>query len=147
MKKISIWMLAMIFTTGSAFAQIREIPKAVEETFSNQYKGATNIDYQDQLVHVDVQFELEGEKMVATYSNKGVWKETRKAWAFDKLSTEVQDGFKKSKYADREIEETTVIYLPGGSEQYRLKAKKSGVEKKYLFFNDKGRLIRDAITL
>lgn len=147
MKKISIWMLAMIFTTGSAFAQIREIPKAVEETFSNQYKGATNIDYQDQLVHVDVQFELEGEKMVATYSNKGVWKETRKAWAFDKLSTEVQDGFKKSKYADREIEETTVIYLPGGSEQYRLKAKKSGVEKKYLFFNDKGRLIRDAITI
>lgn len=148
MKKIYLLLLA--FSLGFAVtghSQIREIPKAVEETFTNQYKGATNVDYKDQLVRVDVSFELEGERMLASYTNKGVWKETQKEWSFDKLSDTVKDGFTKSKYADREVEETIVIYLPGGGEQYRLKVKKNGVEKKYLWFNVKGRLLREGITL
>lgn len=147
MKKIGLIMAILGLVTLQSFAQIREIPKAVEETFSNQYKGATNIDYQDQLVRVDVHFELDGERMIASYSNKGVWKETQKEWSFDKLNQTVKDGFNKSKYADREIEETIVVYLPGGGEQYRIKAKKSGMEKKYLFFNPDGRLLRESITI
>ena len=131
----------------TAFSQIRETPKVVEEAFTSQYKGATNVDYKDQLVRFDVSFELEGEKMIASYTNKGIWKETQKEWTFDKLSDAVKDGFKKSRYADREIEETIVLYLPGGSEQYRLKAKKNGVEKKYLYFNKDGRLLRESLTL
>jgi hypothetical protein len=146
-KKISMTFIALAILGTTSFAQIREIPKAVEETFAQQYNGATNVDYKDQLVRVDVHFELEGEKMIASYSNKGKWKETEKEWTFDKLPEEIKDGFQKSKYADREIEETKVIYLPGGSTQYRLKAKKNGVEKKYLYFNTKGRLLRESITL
>jgi hypothetical protein len=130
-----------------SFGQIRSIPKAVEETFTQQYAGATHIDYRDQLTRVDVHFELNDEKMIASYTNKGIWKGTEKEWEFDKLPEEVKDGFKKSVYADREVEETKVLYLPGGSTQYRVKAKKNGVEKKYLFFNTKGRLLRTSITL
>lgn len=139
--------IALLGIISIGFSQVREIPKSVEETFANQYKGATNIDFKDQLVRVDVSFELDGEKMLASYTNKGIWRDTQKEWSFDKLSTEVKDGFEKSKYADREIEEIIVLYLPGGGEQYRLKAKKNDVEKKYLFFNTKGRLLRTTITL
>jgi hypothetical protein len=139
-------MCLSVFTV-TAFSQVREIPKVVEETFTNQYKSATNIDYKDQLVRIDVSFELDGEKMLASYTNKGVWKETQKEWTFEKLSDAVKDGFKKSKYADREVAETTVLYLPGGGEQYRLKARKSDVEKKYLYFNKDGRLLRTSVTL
>ena len=146
-KRLVLIALSVIFFTDMAFTQIREIPKAVEETFSNQYKGASNIDYKDQLVRVDVHFDLEGEKMVASYTNKGLWKETQKEWSFDKLPQEVKDGFEKSKYADRDVEDVIALYLPGGSEQYRLKAKKNGVEKKYVYFNPKGRLLREAVTL
>lgn len=147
-RKTGLFMLiAAIFFANISFAQIREIPKAVEETFSQQYNGASHIDYHDQLVGVNVHFELNGEKYIASYTNKGVWKESEKEWAFDKLPEEVKDGFQKSKYADREVEETKVLYLPGGSEQFRIKAKKNGMEKKYLFFNTKGRLLRDAIAL
>ncbi|MGK2863538.1 MAG: hypothetical protein ACSLE0_16520 [Chitinophagaceae bacterium] len=137
----------MTFVSGIAFSQIREIPKIVEETFSNQYKGASDIDFKDQLVRVDVHFVLDGENMIASYTNKGLWKETQKEWSFDKLPEEVKTGFEKSKYADREIEEAIVLYLPGDIIQYRLKAKKSDVEKKYLFFNKSGRLLRESITL
>lgn len=138
---------ALILTSLFSEAQIREIPKAVEETFTNQYKEATNVEYRDQLVRVDVHFELDGEVMIASYTNKGVWKETQKAWDFEKLPEDVADGFEKSKYADREVTETVVLYLPGGITQYRLLAKKNDIEKKYLFFNEKGRLLRTSLTL
>lgn len=146
-KGIVLLTFSLLVFSGISFSQIREVPKAVEETFSNQYEGASNIDFKDQLVRVDVHFELEGEKMIASYTNKGLWKETQKEWDFDKLPEEVKDGFEKSKYADRDVDETIVLYLPGGIEQYRLKAKKSGVEKKYLYFNPKGRLLRESVTL
>ena len=140
-------MLLLTLGVTLTFAQVREIPKAVEETFTGQYPGATNIDYKDQLVRVDVSFNLDGDKKVASYTNKGVWKETWTDWTYDKLPVEVQDGFKKSKYADREVEDVIVISLPGGGEQYRLRAKKNDVQKTYLYFNPKGRLLRTSVTI
>jgi len=146
-KRLVLSALSAIFFTGLAFSQLREIPKIVEETFSNQYQGATNIDFKDQLVRVDVYFDLEGEKMVASYTNKGLWKETQKEWSYVKLPDEVKDGLEKSRYADWDIEDLILLYLPGGIEQYRIKAKKSDVKKKYLYFNPKGRLLRESVTL
>ena len=146
-KRLVLAALTAIFFTGVAFSQLREVPKIVEETFSNQYQGATNIDFKDQLVRVDVYFDLEGEKMVASYTNKGLWKETQKDWSFVKLPDEVKDGFEKSRFADWDIEDVILLYLPGGIEQYRVKTKKSDVKKKYLYFNPKGRLIRESTTL
>jgi len=146
-KRLVLAALTAIFFTGVAFSQLREVPKIVEETFSNQYQGATNIDFKDQLVRVDVYFDLEGEKMVASYTNKGLWKETQKEWSYVKLPDEVKDGFEKSRFADWDIEDVILLYLPGGIEQYRIKTKKSDVKKKYLYFNPKGRLIRESATL
>ncbi len=148
MKKIVLaGMVILLCASVPAFSQIRKIPKAVEETFANQYREAADIDFKDQLVSVDVHFLLNGDTMVASYTNKGIWKETLKRSNYDELPQEVKDGFKKSKYADREVEDVTVMYLPGDITQYRLKAKKNGVEKKYLFFNPKGRMLRESITL
>ncbi len=147
MKKGLLLNVFVLLLSGIAFSQIREIPKAVEETFANQYKGATNIEFKDQLTRVDVHFEMDGEKMLAIYSNKGLWKETQKELSYDSLPVDVRDGLEKSKFADREIEDVTVLYLPGGTEQYRIKARKNDVEKKYLYFNPKGRLLRESLTL
>jgi hypothetical protein len=147
MKKGLLLNACLLLLSGIAFSQIREMPKAVEEAFANQYKGATNIEFKDQLTSVDVHFELEGEKMIASYSNKGLWKETQKELSIDSLPPDVKAGLEKSKFADREIENAIVLYLPGGTEQYRLKARKNDVEKKYLYFNPKGRLLRESLTL
>jgi hypothetical protein len=147
MKRLVALAVGLFLIGGIAFSQIREIPKIVEETFANQYRGASDIDFRDHLVRVDVHFLLDGESMIASYTNKGLWKETQKEWSFEKLPEEVKNGFEKSKYADREVAETIVLYLPGDITQYRLKAKKNDVEKKYLFFNPKGRLLRESVTL
>lgn len=148
MKKIVLFLL-VLFSVINLMAQIREIPKIVEETFANQYPGAEQVEFKDFVVKVQVEFVWKGENMMATYTNKGLWKGSEKEWSYDKLSDDVKDGFKKSKFGDDswEVEETAVLYLPGGSEQFRILVRKSDVQKKYLFFNTTGRLLRTSVTL
>ncbi|MBS1919305.1 MAG: hypothetical protein JST17_03525 [Bacteroidetes bacterium] len=146
MKK-TVFFIAALFQFSFCKAQIREIPLAVEDAFTHQYPNAKNVEYKDQLVKVNVHFTLDNENYMASYTNKGAWKGSEKEWVFDKLSDEVKDGFSKSKYADWEAVEVALLYLPGGSEQYRLLVKKNDLLKKYLFFNRKGRLLRESITL
>ena len=137
----------IVSIASSLYSQVREIPQAVKDAFTHQYADATDVEYRDQLVMVNVDFKLDGENMTATYNNKGVWKGTEKEWSFDKLSDAVKDGFSKSKYADWDQEETTFLYIPGGAEQFRIKVKKNDLQKKYLYFNSKGRLLRESITI
>ena len=143
---ISIF-LCFIFFSYTSLAQLREIPAGVKETFSSQYPGAESVEYKDHLKDVHVAFTLDSAKYRAKYSNKGAWKETEREWNFTQLSGSVKDGFDKSKYADWQVKETAIIYLPGGGERFRLKVEKSDLQKKYLFFNKNGRLVRDAITI
>ncbi|HVT86228.1 MAG TPA: PepSY-like domain-containing protein [Chitinophagaceae bacterium] len=128
-------------------AQVREIPQAVKDAFTHQYPAATDVDYKDQLVKVNVHFKLEGENYIAIYNNNGAWKGSEKEWSFDKLSDAVKDGFSKSKYAEWDTVEVAMLYLPGGTEQYRILVKKNDLQKKYLYFNTKGRLLRESITI
>ena len=142
-------LIALIFSllSGTVHAQLREIPKTVREAFSNQYPKASQIDYEDVLTGVHVHFVSDSANMIAKYNNKGAWKETEKQWSFDQLPADVKDGFKKSKYSEWKVSKTDIIYLPGGSEQYRLKAEKTDLQKRYLFLTKDGRLLRETITL
>jgi hypothetical protein len=139
--------LGFILISCFSFAQVREIPESVKETFTSQYPNAENVKYEDNLVSVQVHFEVKGEHMVASYTNKGRWKETEKDWSYDQLPDAVKDGFQKSKYADWKVTDTKVIYRPGGSDRYRIKVEKNDIQKKYVYFNKTGRLVEDSITL
>ena len=143
----TIFLAGLVFISNILFAQVREIPEAVKETFTSQYPGAENVTYEDNLVSVQVHFKLNGENMVAAYNNKGRWKDTEKNWSFDQLPEAVKDGFQKSKYADWKVTEVKMIFRPGGSDRYRIKAEKNDIQKKHIFFNKAGRLVDDSITL
>jgi hypothetical protein len=147
MFKRFIAVMACVFVAGSAFSQIRQIPDKVRENFANKYPNAQNIEFKDKLVSVNIHFTIDSENYIASFNNDGDWKETERAYDFEKLSADVKDGFEKSKYADWKVIETGIIYKPGDLEEYRLKVEKSDLQKKYLFFNPKGRLKRDSITL
>jgi hypothetical protein len=144
-RMLTAFVLMLFFTTTKA--QLREVPDEVEQSFTTQYAGAEDIEYKDHLLQVRVHFKQKGDKLMATYTNKGLWKETEKDWTFDQLSDTVKDGFEKSKYADWKVLETKVLYRPNNVELYRVKVEKNEVQKKYLFFNPKGRLLEESITL
>ena len=69
---------SLVLFSGLAVAQLRQIPKAVEETFSRQYNGATHVAYRDQLVGVNILFELNGEKMIAFIPTKEPGREVKR---------------------------------------------------------------------
>jgi hypothetical protein len=146
--KLSFFLiLCVTISSAQSFSQVTRIPESAKENFARQYPSAQNVNWDNDLISVNVRFELNGEQMNAEYNNKGIWKKTEKKWTYDKLPEAVKDGFNKSKYADRGVTETVILYLPGDVEQYRLKVERNDLQKKYLFFNKEGRLIRDAITI
>ena len=149
MKLIRLSVLLTLFSVSclNGIAQVTSVPEQAKENFFKQYPDAKNIQWQNDVVNVNVRFEVDDDKMNAEYNNKGIWKSTLKDWTFDKLTADVKEGFQKSKYADREVTDVKVLYLPGYVIQYRLKAEKNDVEKKYLFFNTEGRLVRSSVTL
>jgi hypothetical protein len=148
MKRNLLLLLLGLFTLCvTSFAQSDNVPQAVKETFTKQYPAAENVEYKDNLLNVWVNFTLNGDTLKANYTKKGVWENTEKAITYDQLPEAVKDGFQKSKYADREVEETKIIYRAGGTERYRLKTRKNDLQKKYLYFNEKGQLVEDSIAI
>lgn len=140
-------LIIVSFFSYVAPAQVTKIPPMAKENFTQQYPEASNAEWQNEIVGVNVQFESGGKSMNAFYNNKGIWKYTLQDAEYDQLPAAVIDGFNKSKYVERGVTETKIIFYPGAVTQYRIKAEKNDVERKYLYFNDKGRLLRDALTL
>lgn len=139
------FILAVIL--NSAFSQVTSVPQSAKDNFAKQYPTAENVEWDNDVIHVNVRFTQNGEQMNAEYTNKGIWKNTFQTTTYENLPAEVQDGFNKSKYADRQVTDTKIIYYPAGVIQYRLKSEKNDLQKKYLYFDSKGKLLRDAITL
>ncbi|HEU4469868.1 MAG TPA: PepSY-like domain-containing protein [Flavisolibacter sp.] len=148
MKKwISLTVLALTLS-GTALAQVRKIPSEVTEAFDKQYPTAKEVEYKDVLTGINVQFLQDSARWIARYNPKGLWKESEKAWSYERLSPEIRDGFIKSKYAaEWKVTETAIIYVPGSEEKYRLKVEKNELQKKCLYFDKTGRLLRDAVTI
>src|SRR2546423_12157573 len=94
------------------YSQVTSVPKQAKENFAKQYPDAKNVSWDNYVVNANVHFELNGEKMDAEYNNKGIWRNTIQDFSFNSLPPIVQDGFKKSKYADRTIRDVRKIYYP-----------------------------------
>jgi hypothetical protein len=146
-RNLLLLVLGLLTLGATSFAQSDNVPQAVKETFTKQYPAAENVEYKDNLLNVWVNFTLNGDTLKANYTKKGVWENTEKSITYVQLPDAVKDGFLKSKYADREVEETKIIYRAGGTERYRLKTRKNDLQKKYLYFNEKGQLVEDSIAI
>jgi hypothetical protein len=147
MRKAVLVITVLVFGFSS-FAQIRKTPAAVTQAFEKQYPNASGVQYEDNLINVQVHFASDSGKMIAKYNGDGTWKETEREFNYDNLPADVKTGFDKSKYAtDWKVRETAIIYLPNNDMRYRVKVEKNDLQKKYLFFDKNGRLIKDSLTI
>ena len=142
-----VLLVTFIIGFSKGYAQVTSIPEQAKANFFKQYPDATNIVWENDVVNVNVRFEQDSNKMNAEYNNKGIWKRTLKDWTYDKLPDDLKDGFSKSKYAGQQVLDVKMLYLPGYVIQYRLKTAKNDVERKFLFFNTEGRLIRTTVAI
>lgn len=147
MRTLFVFSVALISALNS-FSQIRKIPAVVTDAFTRQYTNVSQVEYEDFLVQVNVHFVSDSTKMIAKYNNDGSWKETEKQWSFDNLPGEVKDGFAKSKYSTEwKVTEAAIIYLPKDELRYRVKVEKGELQKKYLFFDKTGRMVKETLTI
>lgn len=147
MKKLFLLLVVSGSFVFSSAAQVTKVPQTAKDNFARQYPNAEHVEWENEVLNAAVRFEINDEQMIAEYSNKGIWKSTLKAIAFEALPATVNTGFKLSKYSDWEVTDTKLVYYPGDIIQYRVKVEKNDLQKKYLFFNTEGKLLRDSITL
>lgn len=148
-KAILFWvtLAGMLVLGGQLQAQIREVPTGVTDAFNQQYPDAQKVNYEDKLVYVLVHFNEQDSASTARYTSKGVWQWTETAVTFTSLPREVQEGFNKSKYLGWQVDHSFVVDMPGKVTRYKLQVEKSAVQKRNLFFNGRGRMISDNITM
>ncbi|SFV33846.1 Putative beta-lactamase-inhibitor-like, PepSY-like [Thermoflavifilum thermophilum] len=144
------WFFALIMfgmIAHTSYAQIGKIPDAVTQAFEEKYPDASEATFVNKLVETDVSFQIKNVHYKARFSNKGEWQATLQESSFAELPEAVQDGFHKSKYADWDIESVYILYQPDKPIEYRIGVSKNAIQKKNLYFNSKGRLLHDNITL
>jgi hypothetical protein len=143
-KTILLFVLLISLGAVKSFGQIRKVPAAVTDAFKAKYADAQNVEWKDKVTFFEASFKLNNAEMTADFSSKGEWQESAKKMDYDALPDEVKDGFKKSKYADWTPGSATQIEKNDGKVEYKVYAEKSSlVQKKFLYFNAEGQLVRD----
>lgn len=147
-KLIALLLICPAFFLGTAHAQLRKIPGEVTDAFRKQYPNATGATWSDKLSYFQVDFKLDSGVYLAKYDSKAQWKGSERTITADLLPAPVKDGYDKSIYTDQwQVKEYTVLYYPGNVMKYRLLVRKSGLQKKYLFFNSAGKMLEGSSTL
>ncbi len=127
--------------------QVRKIPAEVTDAFASRYPHASKVEWKDKLQYFEASFQLNGSDIDADFSSKGEWQSSERSLSFDELPNEVKDGFQKSKYADWNKRSADEIQELGKPLQYKLNVYKSDLQKKNLFFDANGKLLKDNIAL
>jgi hypothetical protein len=149
LKKIVLTLIVCAgICASNSFAQIRKIPSVVTDSLSAEFPDAKNVEWGDRISVFEATFNMDTHKYQVSFNSKGNWKKTEKYLTEDEVPAGVKEGLNKSKYADEwEVQSYVAVSTVDGAQQYRLLVKKNDVQKKYLYFTDEGRLIRDSITL
>ena len=149
MKKLIIILASaiLLFSMNSSQAQIGKVPAEVTEAFKVKYADTKNVEWKDKVSYYQVTFEMNNEKYESKFNSKGEFLGSEKVIDKEKAPAEVKDGFAKSKFSHWEVKSVTWIEKKDSAIEYRYFIRKSGVEKKYLTFNNKGKLVKEAITI
>ena len=149
MKKL-ITILAsavLLISMNSAQAQFSKVPSVTTEAFKAKYADTKNVEWKDKVSYFQANFEMKGEKYESKFNSKGEFLGSEKVIKKEQAPAAVKDGLAKSKFSDWEIKSVTWIEKKDASIQYRYFIRKSGVEKKYLTFDNTGKLVKEAITI
>lgn len=144
----AILALLMLLTATVSQAQIRTMPAEVTNSFKAKFPDASDVSWKDKLSSWQATFTEKGVKTEAWFSGKGEWKETDKEMDFNSLPADVKTGLSKSRYSEWTPGSVTAIWKKDKALQYRVYVEKSSlVQKKYLYFSEKGVLQREVQSI
>lgn len=146
-RTLLIFMLGTLSLTAAGQSS-EEVEAKVKDDVMERYPGIEEFSLQNQLVRVVAEFELNDTSYTMVYSSKGKWQHTIYGIAPEDVPAEVMEGFDKSKFAaDWDITAAEVYDTPAKGLQYRITVSKNQFQKKYLYFSESGRLLKEALTI
>lgn len=96
MKKIIYAAMALLCTYSTSFAQSK-IPKTATTAFNQKFPNATKVKWEKESANdYEAEFEWNGIKYSANFSEKGEWLETESPFTFNQLPEKVQTAFNTS---------------------------------------------------
>ncbi len=144
---IAIIIVSSLALQGSAAnAQIRKIPAEVTDNFTARFPDASAVEWKDRLTSFAASFKDGDTSYIASFDNNGNWQATEHNIDQSALPQEVQDGFEKSRFAEWDVKNIVYIDTPDGV-NYRIEVGKGDIKRRNLYFNTKGRLLKDKLTL
>lgn len=147
MKTKFFFLSIIVLLTITSYSQLKKIPTAVRVSFSQQYPDAEILASDGALFNSSIKFLLHKKTMNSKYSNKGVWKYTEEKTTFEAVPAAVKASFQGSKFKELAVQEVDIMHYPDASIQYRIKAGNNAVEKKFLYYDEGGKLVKQGITI
>jgi hypothetical protein len=148
MKKILFIVAVVITASTMANAQgFRKIPATVTEAFKAQFPEATNVSWKDKTTGFEAGYQLQGKKMFTKFTGKGQWIRTETIMSYSELNQDILTGLQKSKFNNWAIKDVRKFESKTHGTLYRIEVKKGLFSNKYLYFNVKGELQKDNMTL
>jgi len=145
MKMSIVFVIASLFTLNVG-AQVINIPDKAKMHFAKKYPSAMDVEWTNNLANYTVKFQLDSLKQAAHYSVDGEWTYTEYPLDFETLPEEIKKSVTKSRFSDWKIESGAFVENSKNEKLYRIEFK-SGVNKRYVFYQENGKEVRSTVTL
>jgi len=146
MKFRSLIVLVVLLSTQFLNAQVVNIPDKAKNHFAKKYAGATDVEWTNNVVNYTARFTLDSIEQSAHYSVDGVWTYTDYPIEYETVPEEVKKSVTKSRFSDWNIESSGFVENSKNEKLYRVEFK-SGINKRYVFYNENGKEVRSTATL
>ena len=146
MKFRSLLVMAILLSTQFLNAQVVNIPDKAKNHFAKKYPDAKLVEWTNNLANYTVKFELDSLQQTGHYDINGNWTYTDYAQAYETFPEEVKKSVGKSRFSDWSIESTGLVENPKNKKLYRIEFK-SGINKRYVFFDENGKEVKSTATL
>ncbi len=141
MKNIFFVSLVILCANATGCAQ-KKVPSEVDYSFTTKFSNATNVSWdKENSTEYEAEFELNGSKYSANFSETGKWLETERVITYEELPELVQQNFMAS-HTDAKVKAVAKIETSQGETHYEIEVKQLlGAEE--LFYDTNGEEFQD----
>lgn len=146
-KLLLLLMFCLLLLTVKSISQVKSIPVNVSKAFTAKYPTATQISWLSNTDCYAARFYLRGEPCTAKFAKNGVWLDETQKISYGELGNSVKNGFIQSKFSGWRAREVNSIREKDKEIEYRILILNNNQEKRYIYFDAKGQIKKEEMTL
>jgi hypothetical protein len=143
---LTLLMLAWLYA-AMATEHIKTVPANVATALKTKYPQASNVQWLNDDGSYAARFYMKGESCTARFNNKGEWLDETRKVSFGDLRNNVRNAFSQGKFATWHAHEVNTIQQKNKEIEYRILILNNNMEKRYIYYDAKGQLTKEVLTM